>query len=282
MRDLRRGNLKCIAALVAAAALSTITAASGADLPAQTYTKAFPYVPPLFDWAGFYVGGNLGYSWGRSSNSATVEDFLTGTVAGIATSRDNVNGFIGGAQAGYNWKLSNWVAGLEADFQGSGERGSTGLICPGCGDGPSDITATLTQKLDWFGTARGRAGVLITPDVLLYGTAGLAYGEVQTTASITGPSVASPTTVFALTGQNSLRAGWTAGTGVEAHVGGNWTVKLEYLYMDLGSVSVVPVQTTILGTRRNLLGASYSSAFTDNVLRFGFNYVFNSPLVARY
>jgi outer membrane immunogenic protein len=197
------------------------------------------------------------------------------------TSRDDVNGIIGGGQLGYNWQISNWVAGFEGDFQGSRERGFTMLVCPGCGNGPSDITSTLTQKLAWFGTVRGRAGVLVTPAVLLYGTGGLAYGEVDTAGTISGQTAQGPgTAVFP--GLNSTRVGWTAGAGIEGRIGGNWTAKLEYLYMDLGTVSAGPIATTILGPVRLPVGASYSSHFTDNILRVGFNYIFNAPVAAKY
>jgi outer membrane immunogenic protein len=265
-----------------ASALVGITAATAADLPARTYTKAPVYVEPVFNWTGFYVGGNIGYSWGRSSNTETIDIFNTGAIVGTGTSRNDVNGVVGGAQFGYNWQLSNWVAGFEADIQGSGQRGSTAILCPGCGDGPSDISGVLTQKLNWFGTVRGRAGVLVTPNVLLYGTGGLAYGEVDTGGSLTGSTVAAPTGTVILPSLNSTQVGWTAGAGVEGRIGGNWTMKLEYLYMDLGTVSAGPLATDIRGPLRLPVGASYSSHFTDNIVRVGFNYIFNSPVVAKY
>jgi len=274
-------NLKYIVG-VAAGVLAGITAATAADLPARTYTKAPPvYVEPVFDWTGFYIGGNIGYSWGRSSNSEIIDVFSTGAIVGAVASRDNVNGVIGGGQFGYNWQISNWVAGFEADIQGSGERGSAAFVCAGCGDGPSDIAAVLTQKLNWFGTVRGRAGVLVTPNVLLYGTGGLAYGELEAGGSIAGVTALGPATVL-LTNVSSTRTGWTVGAGVEGRIGGNWTARLEYLYMDLGTVSAVPIQTTLLGPVRTPLGASFSSHFTDNILRVGVNYIFNSPVVAKY
>jgi outer membrane immunogenic protein len=274
-------NLKFIASAAVVGALVGITAATAADLPVRTYTKAPVYVEPAFNWTGFYVGGNIGYSWGRSANTETLSDLRTGAILDTGTSRNNVNGVIGGGQFGYNWQMSNWVAGFEADIQGSGERGSSALVCPGCGDGPSDITSILNQKLNWFGTVRGRAGVLVTPTVLLYGTGGLAYGEVDTGGSITGPTAIGPATTI-LPNLNSTQVGWTAGAGIEGRISGNWTVKLEYLYMDLGTVSAGPIPTNILGPIRNALGASYSSHFTDNIVRVGFNYLLNTPVVAKY
>ena len=200
-----------------------------------------------------------------------------------ATSRNDVNGVIGGGQIGYNWQSSNWLFGLEADIQGSGERGSSSTVCVACADDGTNITSTLTQKLDWFGTVRGRAGILVTPTVLLYGTGGLAYGDVKTGGSVTGNTVLGVPITVAFPGTSSTRAGWTVGAGVEGRISGNWTAKLEYLYMDLGTVSAGPIALTgILVPVRTTAAASYSSHFTDNILRVGVNYHFSGPVVARY
>src|SRR5712675_1571395 len=157
--------------------------AFAADLSPRTYTKAPMMVEPGFNWSGFYVGGNVGYSWGSSGNSEAISRLNTGLVLFNATSRNDVNGVIGGGQIGYNWQSSNWLFGLEADIQGSGERGSSSTVCVACADDGTDITSTLKQKLDWFGTLRGRAGILVTPTVLLYGTGGLAYGDSRRAAA---------------------------------------------------------------------------------------------------
>jgi outer membrane immunogenic protein len=85
----------------------------------------------------------------------------------------NSEGPFGGAQFGYNWQLASvWVAGLEADIQAPGLRGNftrTALLIP--------LSLSAEQKLDWFGTARGRLGYLVNERILVFGTAGLAYGQ---------------------------------------------------------------------------------------------------------
>ena len=91
-------------------------------------------------------------------------------------------------------------------------------------------TLTTDHKLDWFGTSRTRLGVLWTPNVLLYGTAGVAYGQVKDTATITAAGVGTSVTATF----KDVKAGWTAGAGIEGRIGGGWTAKLEYLYIDLG------------------------------------------------
>jgi outer membrane immunogenic protein len=266
------------------AALSLLaTSALAADLAPKPYVKAPPVAATVYGWTGFYIGGNVGYSWGRARNSETISNFRTGAALFTDTSSNDVNGVIGGGQIGYNWQAQNWLFGLEADFQGSGEKGSRDFICVACANDGTNITSTLTQKLTWFGTVRGRVGVLVTPSVLLYGTGGLAYGELTTGGSITGNGLAGVPVTVAFPGTSSTRVGWTAGVGVEGKIAQNWTAKLEYLYMDLGSVSAGPISTTILVPLRAPAGVSYSSGFTDNILRVGVNYQFGGgPVVARY
>lgn len=272
---------------ISAAASLLATGALAADLPARApvYTKAPAYVEPVFDWTGFYVGGNLGYSWGRSSDTTAITN-PAGTVLFSGTDRTDLNGIVGGGQFGYNWQMQNWVFGLEADIQGTDEKGTHGYLCPTntcivgnplaalAVTGPA-VSEALSQKIDWFGTVRGRIGVLATPRVLLYATGGLAYGEVNSSATIapvtTGVSAVIP-------GINSTNVGWTLGAGVEGVIAGNWTARLEYLYVDLGSVS--GSFATTIGTTN--LVSNFSSRVTDNILRAGINYKFGGPVVARY
>lgn len=266
-----------------AAAISLLaTGAMAADLAPRPYTKAPPMVAAVYDWTGFYVGGNIGYSWGRSSDNSTLTNGA-GTVLFTSSDRANMNGVIGGAQIGYNWQVQNWVWGLEADIQGSDQKGSRSFLCPtsvctppfgvlAVFPGPA-VPVTLDQKLEWFGTVRGRVGVLATPTVLFYATGGLAYGEVKTTETI-GAAAA----VFS---NSDTRVGYTVGAGVEGVIGGNWTAKLEYLWVDLGRTSGA-FTTTIPALGGGVLTSNYSSRITDNILRVGVNYKFGGPVVAKY
>src|SRR5262245_12471675 len=113
-------------ALIAAVATIALTPiASAADLP----RKAPPYTPvAVWTWTGFYVGGNVGYSWGKANTDFNADPVTLNTnlgpinIPGFAGAQSvHPKGVIGGGQIGYNWQFSpNWVAGLEADFQGSG------------------------------------------------------------------------------------------------------------------------------------------------------------------
>jgi outer membrane immunogenic protein len=244
------------------------TAALAADLGARApYSKAPAMVAAAASWAGFYLGGNVGYGWG---NGNTDISFLPNPVAfGIAnTSLDTRSrGVIGGAQIGYNWQAGAFVTGLEADIQGSGIKSSArsgpvfntfaGAFVPG-----SFISSD--QKLSWFGTVRGRLGVAVTPDILFYGTGGLAYGHVddsaQTFESITAQFPASISTT---------RVGWTAGGGAEWMFGRQWSAKIEYLYLDLGTVSAVSNNPLTLAAQAN-----YTWKNQDHIVRAGVNYHF--------
>ena len=293
---MRASTIKAITT-AAFAVTAVIPAASAADLAARPYTKAPVMVDPGYNWSGFYIGGNVGYSWGRErtdgnlTGTQNVSVFRTAgptlissvtTAAAIPLSgRGNMDGFIGGGQIGYNWQSSRWLFGLEADFQGSDER-ATADVCTvgGCPLGSSILTANY--KLDWFGTARGRVGFLATDRVLLYATGGLAYGHFTANAPLVPLS------------WGSTRAGWTVGAGAEAAIDRNWSVKLEYLYMDLGNVGGSGATATTVTNALNTpalgfntvttttLASAFNTRFTDNIVRVGVNYRWGGPVVARY
>src|SRR5689334_24699075 len=114
--------MKRLASAIAAISSLIITSAFAADLAPRTYTKAPAVVPVLYNWTGFYIGGNVGYSWGRASDTSALTNGA-GTVLFTSAGRTDLNGAIGGGQIGYNWQVQNWLWGLEADIQGSGEKG---------------------------------------------------------------------------------------------------------------------------------------------------------------
>jgi outer membrane immunogenic protein len=264
-------------------AIATIltTSAMAADLP----VKAPPIIPPVvYDWTGFYIGANLGYSWGRSSDVSTLSNFPLGAVFFTNTNRARMDGVVGGAQAGYNWQVQNWVLGVEQDLDGTGEKARRAFICPIGVCTPATLVGALvvpgpavpfsmTQRLDWFSTIRGRVGYLVTPKVLLYGTGGFAFGQVSTSESFAG----SP---FGFSGSDT-RYGWTAGAGIEGIIAPNWTARLEYLYLDLGRTTG-SFQTAVGANPVGVISSSFSSRISDNIVRVGVNYTFNTPIVAKY
>jgi len=272
------------------AAMAATSAASAADIAARPYTKAPPPIVEVWTWDKFYVGLNGGYSWGRSDTSGTFYNALTGVqLSPTQSGTFHLDGWLFGGQVGKNWQFGNWVVGVEFDGQWTDEKGrrsftcvtpATGGVCNpatfGAGFGVSPAT-TFNQEISWFATFRPRVGVLVTPTALLYATGGLAVAGIKTDGVISGFTAASIPTSVAWS-NDSTRVGWVIGAGLEARLTGNWTGKIEGLYMDYGSVSGSPV----LATNSPPLRFDYSSKVTDVVVRAGLNYHFGGPVVAKY
>ncbi|PDT58085.1 hypothetical protein CO678_30300 [Bradyrhizobium diazoefficiens] len=274
--------MKRIVMGIAAAASLVGTNAMAADLAARPYVKAPPIVDPGYNWTGFYAGLNGGYSWGRTTATAVIGvPFPAGS---IGTAKQNVDGGLGGGQVGYNWQLDRkWVVGVEADIQGTGERGRSNDVLGTIRIGRFGVTASTATSTDfpWFATFRGRGGFLVDPSLLLYATGGLAVGEVKFSSTPTltlqafdgnDPVGAPISATGATVSESRTRVGWTLGAGLEKKFAPNWSAKLEYLYIDLGT------KTYFAGT-----GNDIDVKFRDHILRAGFNYQFTAgPVVAKY
>jgi len=166
-----------------------------------------------YSWIGPYVGAEAGYQWGPVSNSPT-------TPSGIA----------GGIEGGYNWQRGNFVYGAEADLDISSAQATV---------------APFQFSSPWFGTARGRGGLSVG-NVLIFGTAGLAFGDLRADSAGLTESHAS--------------FGWVAGGGVEVGFSQRWSAKAEWLYLDL------------MNQRYTLTGVN--NGLAANLIRFGVNYRF--------
>jgi outer membrane immunogenic protein len=250
------------ASVVVLGAVAFASQASAADLAASApvYTKA-PMVPQS-NWTGWYIGGNVGGGWGSGNT-----DFGIAAMGGAPASLANSpSGVIGGGQFGYNAQFGATVLGFEADIQGSSIKGNGGPtpILDGAGAifGASSVL-TSSESLSWFGTVRGRLGVTATPSLLLFATGGLAFGQIDSNANKFFSAGNQAPASF-----SDTRIGWTAGAGAEWMFTRNWSAKLEYLYMDLGSGSTSTIST--LG-----LPATYTSNLKENIVRVGVNYHFN-------
>jgi outer membrane immunogenic protein len=233
------------------------TAASAADLPVK--------VPPpiaIYNWTGFYIGASAGGSFGFSDHV----DRATGI---SDTSGYNVKGGLIGGTLGYNWQMSSFVVGFEGDASWVAERGTmpdvgTNAINLGFVDpvtGAAQFSSFTNET--WLATARGRFGYAVN-NLLFYGTAGYAAAGVGQGIYDNSHNLLAST--------SSTRSGWTAGGGLEWGFAPNWSAKFEWLYMKFNTVAF---NTAVAEGPRNV-------PFDDNVVRFGVNYRFGGPVVARY
>jgi outer membrane immunogenic protein len=266
---------------------------------ADMAVKAPPPPPapaPVYSWTGWYVGLNAGGGWGGDGidNSLTPGacNRSAAECAAVFASLNAVlggsfdihpSGFIGGGQIGYNYQNGVFVWGIETDFQGADVKGSAStavsVVPPGFPTVLVTGTGTGSEKLDWFGTLRGRLGWTPTPPLLVYATGGLAYGHVQTDASFSGQTFISGTqltTGSTAISQSDTRAGWTLGGGLEWMFAPQWSVKAEYLYYDLGTVTLNQTFTLLgVGNPRNINDNIQSVAhYKGNIARVGLNYKF--------
>jgi outer membrane immunogenic protein len=215
--------------------------ALAADMP----VKAPPMVVPIFNWTGFYVGIEGGGGWADTRHTNSGNGINSGTVG--------IDGGLFGGTYGYNWQSGSWVFGLEGDFSWSGikknfDDNNGGGFCSGA--------AQCVTDLRWLGTDRARLGYA-WDRLLVYGTAGVAYGNVQGTLTAAGFGLA-----------DSTRAGFVFGGGTEWAFAPSWSVKAEYLHID------------------HLGDATYSNAggFPEkislrniDIVRVGLNYRFDDP-----
>jgi outer membrane immunogenic protein len=238
---------KFVAGACAIASLPAVAAtAAAADLrAAPPYRAAVPAESPTYSWTGLYAGFNLGY--GRVETNGGFRD-------GAAASASRSGGVIGGGQFGYNWQTGYALLGLEADLQASGQRVQTTFATPG-------LVIREKDEIPWFGTVRGRLGITPTDGLLLYASGGLAYGRAKASGTVTVP--ASGAAGFEA---SEVKFGWTAGGGIEAAVLGHWTMKLEYLHIDLGDLAL---NTTVRGAP--LISNAH---IKDDIVRVGLNYRF--------
>ena len=252
---------KWIATIAFTAALGA-GAASAADFGARPYTKA-PYINPVFNWAGFYVGGHVGGAvtneqWINSANTTLFGDLSPGQ--GF---RQRGSGVFGGGQMGYNWQASNYVFGLEGTLSGLNNRGTVLNNVFGFG-----LDDQFSWRTEWMATVTGRLGYAVSNN-LFYVKGG--YAGVNNRLS-----VIDQVPVTGSGSQTQWHNGWTLGAGWEYGITQNWIVGVEYDYSAFERKSYqlagVSAGTYTFDTKpRDIQSA---------VVRL--SYKFGAPLVARY
>jgi outer membrane immunogenic protein len=231
-------------ALTAAAAVLAIGGqAHAADLPAPTLP---PSAPALYNWNGIYIGVNGGWGDGNSN-------WTDGTLG--ETGRFPISGSVVGGTVGANYQTGAYVFGIEGDLDWTNLRGGSSFSCGAIADLVPPPADCHTQS-KWLGTVRGRVGYAVN-SVLIYGTGGAAFGNIQT--GLIPPS----------TFDSSTEVGWTIGAGIEVGFASNWTVKVEYLFVDLPDATCTTVA--------NCGGAVGSTvSFNENIVRAGINFKFGA------
>jgi outer membrane immunogenic protein len=220
------------------AIIAVLFSAIGSSAFAADMAVKAPPLPaaPVSSWTGFYIGVNGGGIWDRDELTATPADpgttaFFGPCFAAGACPRDygrghGVNSEFGG-QAGYNKQINNFIVGIETDLQWTHAGASSSVVLGNGGTGFVPFNGQAASRLDWFGTTRGRLGILASPSMLLYGTGGLAYGAVTRSWTMN----------FVATGQDIAGSerlgtyGWTAGAGAEWMIAPHWILGVEYLHI---------------------------------------------------
>jgi opacity protein-like surface antigen len=258
-------------ARVAVAASVTAGSALAADGP----LKVPPPVAAAWNWSGFYIGGHGGYGWGHDPFTDINGD--NSRLGGLTGLGFDPKGILGGVHAGANWQTGKIGAGLEADLTWTDAKGSSQIIAnTSNGIIANSLVAANSASIELLGSGRARLGYLASPDVLLYGTGGVAW-----TRFVQNSTIASTDTFITLPGNPSLgsfvsnsamnwRVGWAAGAGVEARLfDSNWLARVEYLHYDFGN-------SGSLNSSNALAHINHSGDLTMDVVRAGISYKFDS------
>ena len=250
---------RILLATVALAALGTATSASAADLAARPYTKAPPMIAAVYDWTGFYIGGNGG--WGTSRKCWDTTQVLGAALAFSEGCHDASGGTAGG-QIGYRWQSAAWVFGLEAqgnwaDFKGS----NVSQLALG--------TTGNRSKIEAFGLFTGQIGYAWN-NTLLYVKGGAAVTSDKYQGYTVGTNV-----VF--DNAKETRWGGTVGVGLEYGFTPNWSFAVEYdhLFMETSSNSFTAV-TLPVTSRIDRISQDV------DVVTARINYKWGGPVIAKY
>ena len=273
-----------LAALIAGPAVA-------ADMPVRApIYKAAPALAAVYNWTGFYVGVNAGGAWGTFHTTTSTVDgpvpgadyFSAGNVAGVnAAGIQSIKSstFTGGGQAGYNWRMGNFVVGIEADFQSFHLSGSASTTAIYPASAPFTFTINSAANTDWLFTARPRLGIA-NNNWLFYVTGGVAVTNLKGQFAFFDNS-ANESASFSKT-----KAGYTVGGGIEAGLWGGWTLKAEYLHVNFGTVSTTSTNLVcfdcggIVPYPVNVF--THSVELKANIARVGINYRFGHPTHANY
>ncbi len=254
-RSMRRA-LAVVSCLIAA------MPARAADLPLGLRSS----ITPTYHWDGAYFGAHVGFVRGTSDYS--LGGFPDHSFDGVQIpATTSTSGFIGGFQGGYQRQMGALVLGFESDVMFGAVSGSVN------GSGALDgfpYGTTESQEIHWLTTLRGRIGFAASDEILVYGTGGLAVGDVKTSTDVSFTTGA----IYA-NSRDDLRAGWVAGAGVEYALSQDFSVTLEYLHFALGDVTVVGMPNGAVPFESHT-----TVGLGGDIVRAGLNYRLDNDLVA--
>lgn len=210
-----------------------------APTPPPVYAPA-PFTP--YSWTGFYIGANGGGGFASYTSSANIVGGLLSGASG--SSSGNLTGAVAGGQLGANYQFNQLVLGIEGDFDWTDQSTVTNISI-----------LSETTKVPWLATVRGRAGFAID-HFLVYGTGGVAFGDVSDTITAPVGTIYSP---------SSTNFGWTVGAGMEYAFAQNFTIRAEYLL--IGSNITLSGPLAIVGGTGTINATVY-----DNIVRAGINF----------
>jgi len=211
--------------------------ALAADLPVKAPAPAYVAPAPIFNWSGFYFGGNVGAGWASNSSFTMTDPLGSFAFNPLALSAKSQSSFLGGIQAGYNWQASpNWVVGLEADWSWTGLKLKANSPITNAGGIFIPTSNAFTETdVNGIGSIRGRIGYT-TPTWMLYATGGWAYTDLKDSGGWTCNLGLCSNTFNSLANFTKNASGWVVGAGTEMRSPGSpWIFGVEYLFYDLNA-----------------------------------------------
>jgi outer membrane immunogenic protein len=290
-----------LSGILFAFAIGAVAPAFAADMPVKERRSEQKQTQQKSKWDGGQVGGSNGTS---SVNNNFVEPgaYVCPTAFPYGVScfetpfgfRGHPLSYTVGPFLGYRWQFGNTVFGVEGDWSWKKAENTAFLsipaVCftPGCFDYRADTKyGSVTQN--WDASLRARYGWLVTPDTLLYGTAGVAFGNISgsfafrgvlhTTSFVTFPPVdITGSTATAFGNWSDTRVGGTVGAGIETAIFAGWKARVEYRYTDFGSytktVAVNTVCVAATGCSAPSSSASIDLKESFHTVRVGLGYDF--------
>ena len=238
-------------ALAAALSVAFAGAASAADMPARTYSKAPAPIVEVWNWTGFYIGGQVGGAWSDHGwdNVSLTNEPVGHTASSVA----------GGGHIGYNWQFNQIVFGVEAEANWTNLRGSSiSVVNP---------AVTYSTSIDWYATVVGRLGFAFGR-AMVYGTGGVAFTDVET-RGVNG--------VIDSFANSSQRTGWTAGVGFAYQITPNWIAGVDYKHLQFDKYNTTGITNTLL--------IPYTQTGIDTKIdqvTARISYKFGGPVIAKY